>query len=112
LDVGPLLAGLPISFQPLAELLTRLDLLSRQRGLFGVQVPGLCLACFGTREAVVRAMSRLDVVLAAAILVTALHPALGHRAAAHRFRLCQCCCELTDGSWYGFDRHGHLLRLL
>ncbi len=38
LGVGPLLAGLPIGFDLLAELVASLHLLAHQRGLFSVQL--------------------------------------------------------------------------
>ena len=67
MGIGPLLAGLPIGFHVPAEYLTGFDLLACPRGLVGGQVPGLRLSSLRPREAVVRTVPRLRVVLAAAL---------------------------------------------
>lgn len=78
LSVSPLLACQPVVLYLFAKLLPGLDLSMRQLGLIGREVSGFCLTLLGSRQAEVRAVPSLWILLAPTLLPTALHGALGH----------------------------------
>jgi hypothetical protein len=66
LDVGPLLTGLPIGVDLLAKLAPGGNLLLGHSGLPGSQKPRPRLACHGLREAEVRTVAGLGILVASA----------------------------------------------
>ncbi len=76
LGVGPLLAGVPIRLEVRAELLAGLGLPARHLRLLAGQIPRPRLAALRTGEAVVRPVPRVEILLAPALALTALHVSL------------------------------------
>ena len=89
LRIRPLLAGLPIGVDLLAELAAGLDLLLRKRGLFSSKKARTRLALHGLSEAEVGPVPGFVIVGAGAIGLATPYGALGNRTAAHGSRLSQ-----------------------
>ena len=106
LDVGPLLAGLPIGVELFAKLAPGCNLLLGHRGLLHSQKPRPRFACDSLRQAVVRAVAGFGIFVASADRLATLDRALGNRAPTHRTGLSQLGNELADTGW-NFRRSGH-----
>ena len=107
LDVGPLLAGLPIGVELFAKLAPGCNLLLGHRGLLNGQKPRLRFASDSLRQAVVRAVAGFGISVASADRLATLDRALGNRAPPHGPGLSQLGNELADTGW-DFRRSGHI----
>src|SRR5262249_44014597 len=107
LDVGPLLAGLPIGVDLFAKLAPGCNLLLGHRGLFNSQKPRPRFACDSLRQAVVRAVAGFGIFVASADRLATLDRALGNRAPTHGLGLSQLGNELADTGW-DFRRSGDM----